>query len=207
MKRDAILSAYSTYISEPNARPVSLPKFVSGISLSESEFYDEFASFQAMDADILNEFVKNAIELTHEELEEVTTPKEMLITFYLTYAEVLKANRSLVKFILPTDKAELEGLKALKLSRETFGKFVDSLNIEVKALDFVPDHSIKSKALRGMAWLQFMSVLLFWLKDESKGFNRTDVFIEKSLKFSFDLTDSNVISSFIDLNKFVFSKA
>jgi len=74
-------------------------------------------------------------------------------------------------------------------------------------LDFVPDHSIKSKALRGMAWLQFMSVLLFWLKDESKGFNRTDVFIEKSLKFSFDLTDSNVISSFIDLNKFVFSKA
>jgi hypothetical protein len=48
---------------------------------------------------------------------------------------------------------------------------------------------------------------MYWLKDTSPDFEKTDLFIEKSLKLSFDIVDSSVAESFIDFGKFMFSKS
>ena len=66
---------------------------------------------------------------------------------------------------------------------------------------------MKDKALETAAWMQFCSILLYWLKDTSPDFEKTDVFIEKSLKLSFDLAESNVMESVVDLGKFMFGKS
>ena len=75
------------------------------------------------------------------------------------------------------------------------------------ALSFIPNEKFRDNATASGAWLQFCSIVLYWLKDDSKGFEKTDLFIEKSLRLSFDLTESRAVESFIDLGKFMFGKS
>ncbi len=46
----------------------------------------------------------------------------------------------------------------------------------------------------------------FWMDDRSKGFEKTDVFIEKSIKAQFDLIDTAPVHSVFDLAKFLWKE-
>ena len=56
-------------------------------------------------------------------------------------------------------------------------------------------------------WTQFLLVHQYWLKDKSKGFEKTDAFIEKSTHLVFDLLGQSALDSALDLAKFIFQKA
>ncbi|MDC1385715.1 TetR family transcriptional regulator C-terminal domain-containing protein, partial [Crocinitomicaceae bacterium] len=133
--------------------------------------------------------------------------RESLLTFYFTLTEILKANRSLVVFMIPGDRTSISQLHVLKSAKSSFLNFIKKLDLETPALSFIPDNKMKDKALETAAWMQFCSILLYWLKDTSPDFEKTDVFIEKSLKLSFDLAESNVMESVVDLGKFMFGKS
>ncbi len=208
MEKDEILKAYSNFVLGKNRRPESVYSFTKSVEIEENEFYNHFSVFEELEQEILNSFVQNAVDLTtKEQKKDSEGPKESLLTFYFTLAEVLKANRSLVKFILPLEKGELMRFRSLKLWKRTFLKFVDSLQVYAMALSFIPNEKFRDKAIASGAWLQFCSIVLYWLKDDSKGFEKTDLFIEKSLRLSFDLTESRAVESFIDLGKFMFGKS
>ena len=208
MEKDEILTVYSNFVLEKNRRPESVYSFTKSVEIEENEFYNHFSVFEELEQEIINSFVQNAVDLTtKEQNKDSEGPKESLLTFYFTLAEVLKANRSLVKFILPLEKGELMRFRSLKLGKRTFLKFVDSLQVDAMALSFIPNEKFRDKAIASGAWLQFCSIVLYWLKDDSKGFEKTDLFIEKSLRLSFDLTESRAVESFIDLGKFMFGKS
>ena len=208
MEKDEILKAYSNFVLEKNRRPESVYSFTKYVEIEENKFYDHFSVFEELEQEIINSFVQNAVDLTtKEQKKDSEGPKESLLTFYFTLTEVLKANRSLVKFILPLEKGELMRFRSLKLGKRTFLKFVDSLQVDAMALSFIPNEKFRDKAIASGAWLQFCSIVLYWLKDDSKGFEKTDLFIEKSLRLSFDLTESRAVESFIDLGKFMFGKS
>ncbi len=208
MEKDEILKAYSNFVLGKNRRPESVYSFTKSVEIEENEFYNHFSVFEELEQEILNSFVQNAVDLTtKEQKKDSEGPKESLLTFYFTLTEVLKANRSLVKFILPLEKGELMRFRSLKLGKITFLKFVDSLQVDAMALSFIPNEKFRDKAIASGAWLQFCSIVLYWLKDDSKGFEKTDLFIEKSLRLSFDLTESRAVESFIDLGKFMFGKS
>jgi hypothetical protein len=46
----------------------------------------------------------------------------------------------------------------------------------------------------------------FWLDDTSPSFEKTDIFIEKSVKASFDLIDTTPLKSIIDFGKFLYKE-
>jgi hypothetical protein len=48
--------------------------------------------------------------------------------------------------------------------------------------------------------------LKFWLDDTSASFEKTDIFIEKSIKVSFDVIDTTPLKSIIDFGKFLFKE-
>jgi succinate dehydrogenase flavin-adding protein (antitoxin of CptAB toxin-antitoxin module) len=208
MEKDHILKVYSEFVLDNNRRPESVYSFAKALEIEENEFYNLFTGFEEIEEEILNHFIQNAVDLTlHKEKEEGLEHKEALLTFYFTLVEVLKTNRSLVKCILPLERGELMRFRSLKFAKRTFLKFIDVLQLEAPALSFIPNEQYRDKAIATGAWMQFCSIVLFWLKDSSKGFEKTDVFIEKSLRLSFDLTESRVMESFIDLGKFMFSKS
>ena len=96
--------------------------------------------------------------------------------------------------------------KVLNQSRSSFLEFLNELNIDFSAFSFIPNSDIKDKTSDVLAWIQFESILWYWVKDESVNFERTDVFIEKSLKLSFEIIESNIPESLVDFGKFIFKK-
>jgi hypothetical protein len=57
------------------------------------------------------------------------------------------------------------------------------------------------------AWLQFMFLLNFWKSDDSAGFEKTDVAIEKSVNTIFDLFDNTPLENIIDFGKFLYKES
>lgn len=206
MEKETILSAYSDYLLDHQERPKSMHHFAKHLEIGEQEIYAHFASFEAIEASIMAHFVENARDLTVEQAssnEAFTDQRTQMVTFYLTFVEVLKANRSLVQLLLPQGKEQLQAWKNLKQAKHTFLDYVRSLDIKIEALSFIPSDKVKEKTLDVAAWGQFITILAFWMKDDSPDFERTDIFIEKSLKLSFEISDSTILHSIVDLGKFV----
>lgn len=206
MEKDKILSAFADYLLDHQERPTSMHHFAKHLEIGEQEIYAHFASFEAMEAGILGQFVENAKELTIEQgaaSEAFTEQRAQMLTFYLTLSEVLTANRSLVLLLLPQGKDQLQAWKNLKTAKKVFLDFVKMIDIKIEALSFIPSDKFKEKTIETAAWAQFLSILGFWMKDDSAGFERTDIFIEKSLKLSFEISDSTLLHSLVDLGKFV----
>ena len=55
-------------------------------------------------------------------------------------------------------------------------------------------------------WAQLMFVLKFWIKDSSKGFEKTDALIEKSVQAAFEVFDNTSVDTLVDLGKFLWKE-
>ncbi|MDX1315043.1 MAG: TetR family transcriptional regulator C-terminal domain-containing protein, partial [Eudoraea sp.] len=56
------------------------------------------------------------------------------------------------------------------------------------------------------AWLQTLFLLKFWMEDDSAGFEKTDLAIEKSVNTIFDVFDNTPLERIIDFGKFLFKE-
>jgi len=205
MEKETLLEGYGVYLLEHQSRPKSMYHFAQHLKIDEQNIYAHFASFDSMESAIMGQFVENARDLALQQAAEDDAFKEQraqLLTFYLTLVEVMKANRSLTLLLLPKGKDQLQAWKNLKSAKHIFLEYINTLGITIEALSFIPSDTVKDKALEVTAWGQFLSILGFWIKDDSADFERTDIFIEKNLKLSFDIADSNIIQSIVDLGKF-----
>ena len=62
---------------------------------------------------------------------------------------------------------------------------------------------LKDSVVQETYWIQLMLTLKFWLDDTSTSFEKTDIFIEKSINASFDLINISPLRSVVDLGKFL----
>ena len=51
-----------------------------------------------------------------------------------------------------------------------------------------------------------MATLKFWLDDTSSNFEKTDIFIEKSVDTSFEFLEVKPLKKLVDLGKFLFKE-
>ena len=129
-----------------------------------------------------------------------------LLSFYFTYFEMLTANRSFAIALLKEDKNKLKSLSKLTELRKHFKQFFDTLEIEKIDLKQEKLIEFQEKTMSEMAWLQFLFTLKFWIEDTSLSFEKTDIFIEKSVNTSFDLMDVAPLKSLIDFGKFMWQE-
>ena len=129
--------------------------------------------------------------------------RNQLLSFYFTFFENLTANRSYVVYALSDGKNQLENLKKLKGLRSMFLNYIDQLDIEVLQIKNKQLEQIKDSVVQETYWIQLMLTLKFWLDDTSKSFEKTDIFIEKSINASFDLINISPLKSVVDLGKFL----
>jgi hypothetical protein len=202
-----ILSAYMKYVLEHGIRPTSIYSFAQELGIKEAEFYDQFASFEAIEKSIFKVFFDNTTSLLDKNKEYQTfDAQNKLLSFYYTFFEVLKANRSYVVFALEKETNKLKVLSVLSELRKAFHEFIQE--IEIETIDFKEEkmEKIKNKGLSEWNWGQLLFTIKFWLEDESAGFEKTDVLIEKSITTSFALLDSSTLKSVFDLGKFIFKE-
>lgn len=205
--RQSIISDYMTDYLEGSDSLASVYAFCKNHKMEEKDFYDYFSSFENLEKSILAEFANKTIELLiADQNYKQYDSKEKLLSFYYTFFEILSQNRSFVlkmidgKLHLPKTHAKLTKL------RQAYIQYFEGLHINIIDLKRDELNKIKDKGVNETAWMQLFFAIEFWLKDESKGFEKTDQFIEKSINATFDLIDSPPRKSLIDLAKFLFKE-
>lgn len=100
----------------------------------------------------------------------------------------------------------LKTLKVLSSLKEGFTTYISSLDIETLDIKQEQLHKIQNRALEESAWIQLLLTMKFWIDDTSSSFEKTDIFIEKSVNTSFDILNIAPLKSVIDFGKFLFKE-
>lgn len=202
-----IIGWYMDYVLEHDENPKTVFAFAKLHNFEEGLFYQHFASFEAVEKGIFEAFFTNSMNaLNKNDDYKIFDARNKLLSFYYTFFENITANRSYVKHVLDKYKNDLKGLKVLSGLKTHFTKYVSGLGIQMLDIKQAQIEKIQDKALKESAWLQLLLTMKFWLEDTSASFEKTDIFIEKSVNTTFDVLDIAPLKSVLDLGKFLFKE-
>lgn len=205
---EKILSDYGNYLLTHGERPKNIYVFAQENLFDEKEFYQFFSSFEHLEKEILKHFFQKSLELSLEiEGYEDMSAKERLLNLYFIFFENLTMNRSLVLMILgKKNLSTVQKLHELKSEHQKFIKTLDFNDLEIleKAKDSIKNFNEKSR--EEALWLHFLSIIEFWQKDESPSFEKTDLFIEKTIDTGFEFLNNEPLKKIIDLGKFLWKE-
>jgi len=157
---------------------------------------------------MLENLFSRSIELASKiEQYQVMSAKEQLLNVYYIFFENLTLNRSLILMILGNEKPfPIKTFSELKKSHLQFVKTLDFQEWEMmeKASEKVKKVADRSK--EELLWLHLISCVEFWKKDTSPSFEKTDLYIEKTIDTGFELIDQEPLKKVLDLGKFLWKE-
>ncbi len=205
--RSGIINAYSDYCLAHGKRPVSIYKFAKDNGIEEAYFYQFFPSFDVLEQQYFAEMFQHTIDaLEKSPAYPDYSGTEKISAFYFTFFELATANRSFILFALEEGGHRFRNLVKLKELRKEFISYAGKVLEKPLKLEGHRAGKLQDKALSEGAWMQFLSIFKFWMEDKSAGFEKTDIFIEKSVKASADLVYNSPLQSLFDLGKFVWKE-
>lgn len=194
-------------VLEKNEAPKNVYLFCKENSVEEADFYSFFNSLDALKETIWVKFFENTINTLHKDTNYAGYEnRNKLLSLYFTFFEILTLNRTYVYYALKDNKEGLRNLKQLTSLRNHFKDYIVDI---LKSAETEKDSKIKkvtTPLFSEGAWLQFLFILKFWLDDRSKGFEKTDIMIEKAVKATFDILDTTPLESLFDLGKFIWKE-
>ncbi|OEK01514.1 hypothetical protein BFP97_08255 [Roseivirga sp. 4D4] len=200
-----IKDAYIEYVLENGAKPASIFKFVKELKVKEELFYDHFNSFENIEKEIWSDMFESTVQsITSEEVYGDYSAREKLLAFFYTWIENLKSNRSYILQSVPKKMRPEITPYYLERVRHGFKDWVADLLLEAKETEEVTTRPVISDRYDDAIWLQFLFILGFWMKDDSKSFEKTDAAIEKSVNLAFDLMGRGPLDAMVDFGKFLF---
>lgn len=207
LTKDKIISMYMNYTLEHNEKPKSVYNFAKLNGFSETEFYSFFGTMESIEKEIFKTFLEKTVELLHKNKDyEDYDMKTKMLSFYFTFFELLSANRSYVVMSLKEHQNQLKNLMQLSGLRNSFKKYVSEIITDDFRTQQERLQNFQEKAIQEASWIQLLLTMKFWLDDSSPSFEKTDIFIEKSVKATFELMNITPIDSLIDFGKFLFKE-
>jgi len=201
--RERLTESYMDQLQISGHPPVSVRKLCQDLDLSEKDFYSEFASLNAVEKHFWKDWMESLVTAvtSGKEWSEFSS-KQRYLAFLFAFAGKALESRSLLeqrfgKLTYFCSPNSLDGLK------KVFKNFVsDLVNQGIDGGEIAP-RGVVGSLYPEVLYIHWRSVLNFFLKDESHGFERTDAFIEKTVEFAFDLLRTQAIDSAADLARFV----
>lgn len=202
-----ILSAYMTWVMDNNRKPDSVYQFCKELGIEEARFYGHYASLMSLERGVWNGFFDHCMQLLEKDKSFHTYKnREKLLSFYFTFFELLSLNRSYVLYVTEEGRAGLKGLEQLRGLRQRVKDFARGLIEEANEEKKLRIEKRSPELFSEGAWVQLLVIMKFWLEDESAGFEKTDVFIEKSVSTVFELFETTPIDKVLDLGKFLWQE-
>ncbi|AZQ42954.1 TetR family transcriptional regulator C-terminal domain-containing protein [Nonlabens ponticola] len=205
--RQDVITAYMEYVLEHEKTPKSVYKFAKENNMTEQEFYNFFGSFDGLRKDIWNTFFTMTMDVAHKNEDYAHfSNREKMLTFFYTFFELLTLNRSYVLFALQENQHMMNKMNELKGLRKHVKNFAKDLimqrNESKTNILLERSETVYSEG----AWVQMIFLLKFWMDDDSAGFEKTDMAIEKSVNTIFDVFDNTPLDSVFDFGKFLWKE-
>lgn len=208
LTQEKIFDFYGDYLLNHGGRPTNVYLFSKENGFEEKEFYHFFSGFDQIEKEMLDHLFRKSLELAAEvNSSPEVSAKEKLLNVYFIFFENLTMNRSLVLTILGATKPQ--SIKALRNLRETHRHFVGTLDFNEWEMIEKAKQDIRrfnEKSRQEVLWLHLVSAIDFWKKDTSPDFEKTDIFVEKTIDTGFELMDNEPLRKVIDLGKFLWKE-
>jgi hypothetical protein len=202
--KQKIQNAYIDYILTEGKKPASVFSFAKKNKFAEEEFYKHFGSFETIESSVWADFFLSTIkEIQEQEVWSTYTVREKALSFYYSFFELLKKQRSFVDYSMRHFKKCLRTPVPLKEAKEIFEEFSIALIQEGLESGEINDRKFISDRYKDALWMQVAFLLNFWIKDYSKDFEKTDEAIEKGVNVTFDLFQRTPIDNLFDYGKFL----
>lgn len=205
---EKIMESYREFILTEGKKPVSVFKFCLDNDMKEEEFYIHFGSFEALEKAIWKEYIiTTASKLADDDSYVSFSSREKILAFYFTLAEMLKKERSFVLHQLQDWKNPTVTPGFLKGFKGAFDEWIKGVLNEGKQTGEVAKRPYLDDRYNSLFWLHLMFILQFWSNDDSPGFEKTDMAIEKSVNLAFDLIGKGVLDNALDFGKFLYQNS
>lgn len=199
-----ITKAYIDFVLTNDEKPKSVYSFTKKLKITEADFYTFYSSFESIEkmiwVDLLNQTIT---EIQTQELWEQYAAREKMLSFFYSYIELLKGNRSFVAYSLKHQKKKLGTPEVLSGVKPIFENFAEGIINEGLESGELADRKFLSKRYKDALWVQYAFILNFWLDDDSTGFEKTDEAIEKGIQVTFDLFQRSPIDNLFEYGKFL----
>ena len=207
LTKEKIVSMYMNYTLEHGEKPKSVYKFTKISEISETEFYNFYGTIEIVEKEIFKMFYDKTIELLEKDKEyETYDMRSKMLGFNFTFFELLTANRSYVVMTLKEHGNQLKNLMQLSGLKTNYKRFVSEIITEDFRTQQEQFQNFQEKAFQESSWFQLLLAMKFWMDDSSAAFEKTDIYIEKSIKATFELMNIAPIDSLIDFGKFIFKE-
>ena len=209
MEPTTLRTAYLDYLRRHGHAPRTVFAFADAQGISEGEFYRSYASFATIDRETWAEFGREArAQAAQEPAWQGYGTREKLLAFYYTLLEILKNNRSFVLLTLKRSQQRQPALvpKVLAQFEAEFKGFVEELLREGRTTGEVASRPFLQEGYGRLFLRQLQFILLYFVRDESANFERTDAAVEKAVTLSFDLVGRNTLDSALDFGRFLLQK-
>ena len=201
---EQIADSYIDYVLTNNERPKSVYVFSKSLGISEVEFYNYFASFDAIESAAWEALTSETISLSSsQEIWSQYSSREKMLSFFYSYIELLKSRRSFVIYSLKQHCNKLSTPSVLSSTRILFEEFSEQVIQEGLETGELADRKLFTKRYKDALWLQFKFILNFWIEDNSAEFEKTDEAIEKGINVTFDLFQHSPIDNLFEYGKFL----
>ena len=205
---EKIFELYTDYILSHGEQPKSIYQFAKENKFEEQKFYDFFTIFDQLEKQILVKLFSKSLELVNEvNNANGMTSKEKILNVYYIFFENLTMNRSLVMMILGNQKLPLsKNLLSLKKIHQEYIKTLDFSSWEILENAKENIKNTHEQIRENVLWLHLVSAIEFWKNDSSPAFEKTDIFIEKTIDTGFELMDNEPLRKVFDLGKFLWKE-
>lgn len=203
-----LFTAYMTAVLETEKYPRSVYGFCKDNKISEAEFYKHFGSLESLRKKIWESFLEQTLELIQKDKQyQGYGNREKMLSFFYTFFELLTLNRSYVLFALEsnggTPLKQMEQLSGLRKGVRAYAQELIRAANEDKTTRLTRQ---SPELFSEGAWVQLLFLIRFWMRDDSSGFEKTDLAIEKSVNTIFDIFDNTPLESVLDFGKFLFKE-
>lgn len=199
-----MMEAYTHQLLMDGEAPKSVYQFVTNNKWKETDFYEHYGSFKDLESKVFSDFFEQAIKLLNADKNFVSyDARNKLISFYYTFFEILIANRSLVFLLLNGGDWSIQNMDKLRPLKRKFQEMIGTLEIDMMAMPQERLERFQDKGMKEAFWGQFLVTLKFWMNDSSPQFEKTDLFIEKSIKASFEVLETRPLEGVMDFGKFL----
>lgn len=204
---DEILSAYMDRVAGESTAFHSTLQFCQTVGIPEAAFFEHFGSLDEIPETIWVRFLENAQSVIEKDPGFVNyTGRDKLLTFYFTLFEIFALNRGYILYTLKENREGLANLRQLRAFRKKFIEYVGTFVPAPTGETMQKWQKYREPVYAEGAWLQFLFLLKFWLDDRSKGFEKTDILIEKSVNTAATLLDTQPLENLFDLGKFLWKE-
>jgi len=205
--KQRIIHAYIERLREHGHPPLAVYPLCKSLGIAERDFFKEFPNLEAVESGFWRDQVAHVVAAVESSDEwEGFVAKQRALTFFFAWFEHTLEIRSLV-ILRFGELGTFDKPPWLRGFHDAFREFAKRTVAHGISTGEIAERGRLTTFYPDAIFTAFRNLIEFNVHDNSRGFERTDAYIEKSVQLAFELIRSQAIDSAFDLARFLAPQA